>query len=84
MPYQRAPRPPMDDRLAAACARAVHVLTTDGRLLAGGRACLFVLGELGWPRLARALGRRPWVWLVEAGYRLVATNRRWLGRLLTR
>ena len=71
----------MTDALAARCVRAVHVLAPDGTFLAGGRACLFVLGELGWPRTARLLGRPPFVWLVEAGYRLVAANRGRLSRL---
>ena len=74
----------MTDALAARCARAVHVLAPDGTLLAGGRAWLFVLERLGWRRLARAFGTRPLVWLVEAGYWLVAGNRRWLSRILFR
>lgn len=73
----------MTDALATRCARAVHVLAPDGTLLAGGRACLFVLGRIGWPRLARVLGLPPLAWLVEIGYRLVATNRGWLSRLLS-
>jgi predicted DCC family thiol-disulfide oxidoreductase YuxK len=71
----------MTDPLAARCARAVHVLGPDGTLLAGGRASLFILARIGWPRLARALAVRPLVWLVEGGYRLVAANRRRLDRL---
>ena len=58
--------------------RAVLVETPDGRRLEGGRACLFVLGELGHPRIARLLGQRPLIWGVEAGYRLVSRLR---GRL---
>lgn len=84
VPYQEAPRPPMTDALAARCARAVHVLTPDGTLLAGGRASLFVLERIGFPRLARLLRRRPLVWAVEAGYRLVARNRGCFARLLFR
>ncbi len=75
VPYQEAPRPPMTDALAERCARAVHVLTPDGTLLAGGRASLFVLERIGFPRLARLLRWRPLVWAVEAGYRLVARHR---------
>ncbi|MGH7321876.1 MAG: hypothetical protein ACRELA_19930 [Candidatus Rokuibacteriota bacterium] len=84
MPYQTAPRPPMSDSLAARCARSVHVLTADGRLLAAGRACLFVLGALGWPRLARAGALPPLIWLVEAGYWIVARHRGFFSRLLFR
>ncbi|PYM64575.1 MAG: hypothetical protein DMD79_06285 [Candidatus Rokuibacteriota bacterium] len=79
VPYQVAPRPPMTDALAARCARAAHVLGPDGTLLSAGRAGLFVLERVGWPRLARVLGVPPFVWLVEVGYWLVARNRRWLG-----
>ena len=84
MPYQTAPRPPMTDLLAARCARAVHVLAPDGTGLAGGRACLFVLERIAWPRLARILAHRPLVWLVELGYRVIARNRSLLSRILFR
>jgi predicted DCC family thiol-disulfide oxidoreductase YuxK len=57
---------------------SVVVETADGRRLEAGRACLFVLSELGHPSLARMLARRPLVWAVEAGYRLVARYRRYL------
>ena len=84
VPYQDAPRPPMTDELAARCAHAMHVLTDDGRLHAAGRASLFVLERVGWPRLARVLAHPPLVWAVELGYRAVARHRgrvsRWLGR----
>jgi len=69
----------MTDALAARCARAAHVLGPDGTLLRAGRASLFVLARIGWPRLARVLGLPPFVWLVEVGYWLVARNRRRLG-----
>jgi predicted DCC family thiol-disulfide oxidoreductase YuxK len=65
----------MSDDLARRCARAVHVVTPDGRILRAGRATLYVLEEIGWPRLARVASRRPLVWLVEAGYWLVARTR---------
>jgi predicted DCC family thiol-disulfide oxidoreductase YuxK len=82
VPYQEAPVPPMTPELAAACRRAVHVLTSDGRLLKAGRASLFVLGETGHPWLARVLALPPFVWLVELGYILVARNRSFFSRLL--
>jgi hypothetical protein len=63
----------------------VLVLTRDGLELRAGRASLFVLEEIGWhPALARLLQRRPWIWLVELGYRLVARNRVLASRLLSR
>ena len=66
------------------CAHAAHVLRPDGSLLAAGRASLFVLGRLGWPRLAFVLGLPPFVWLVELGYWFVARNRSWLAGFLVR
>lgn len=73
----------MTPALSAACARAVHVLTTDGRMLSAGRAVLFVLGAIGFARSARVLSLPPLVWGVEAGYWLVARNRRFFSRFLT-
>ncbi len=82
LPYQVVPSPPMTPELAAACARAVHVLAADGRNSRAGRACLAVLERCGWRRTARLLRWPPWVWAVELGYRIVAANRglvsRWL------
>lgn len=74
----------MTESLAERCARAVHVLAPDGTLLAGGRASLFVLERTGFPRLARLLRRRPFVWAVEAAYRLVARHRGFFARFLFR
>jgi predicted DCC family thiol-disulfide oxidoreductase YuxK len=46
---------------------SVRVVTPDGETLEGGRACLQVLRELGHPRAAAVLDRRPLRWGVEAG-----------------
>jgi predicted DCC family thiol-disulfide oxidoreductase YuxK len=81
IPYQEAPSPPMTPALREACARSVHVLATDGRVLAGGRAWLFIMEKLGWGWLARLLALPPLFWLVELGYRMVATHRRFFARL---
>lgn len=75
----------MTPALRAEARRAVQVVTRDGQRLAAGRASLFVLAEIGWhPRLVRLGGRRPFVWLVELGYRLVAGNREVASRFLFR
>lgn len=56
--------------------RAVQIVTSDGSQLSGGRAVLFALEEIGWhPMLVRLLQHRPFVWAVDAGYRVVAANR---------
>ena len=82
MAWQDAPRPPVTDELAQRCRQALHVITPAGETLAAGRASLCVLGLLGYPRLARLAGLPPFIWAVEAGYWLVARNRRWLSRVL--
>ena len=74
VPYQQAPSPPMTPALADACARAVHVVFPDGRVLRGGRAVLAVLGGLGVPGMG-LLARRPFIWPIELVYRVVAANR---------
>lgn len=70
----------MTPALAAACAEAVHVVTADGKILKAGRAVLFVLEVLGYRRFARLFAKRPLIWGVEAGYRLVARYRGLLAR----
>jgi len=85
VPYQQAPSPPMTPELRQACSHAVHVLTADGRRLRAGRACLFVLREIGRFRgLARLFSWPPWIWFVELGYRIVATHRNFFSRILFR
>jgi predicted DCC family thiol-disulfide oxidoreductase YuxK len=73
----------MTPGLSAACARAVHVVCDDGRVLKGGSACVFVLGILGWRRAAAVLAIPPLSWAVEGGYRLVARNRSLAAHLLS-
>ena len=82
LPYQDAPSPPMTPELRAACARAVHVITADGRLLRGADASLFVLEGLGFRWTARVLRIPPLVWVTDAAYRLVARHRNFFGRFL--
>jgi predicted DCC family thiol-disulfide oxidoreductase YuxK len=74
----------MDEALAAACRRAIHVVTADGRVLRAGRAALFVLARIGHPRIAALLGLPPLVQLVELGYAIVARRRRFFARFLFR
>ena len=82
--YQDAPRLPMTDHLARRCERAVHVLTSEGKILSAGRASVYVLTQIGYPRLGRIGSLPPFIWIVELGYWLVARNRhvfsRWLFR----
>lgn len=82
MPYQEAPSPPMTPELAAACERAVHLITPEGRMLRAGRAALYILERVGWRPFARLLSLPPFVWAVEAVYWLVARNRGLVSRFL--
>lgn len=77
IPFQQAPRPPMDDALYEACQKAVHVLTADGHLLRAGRAVLFILQELGYS-WAGWFARKPFIWMVEWFYGWIASHRKWL------
>ena len=74
----------MTAALRVACGRAVHVRTRDGVWLRGGRACLFVLERVGYPRFAKITSRAPFVWAIEFAYRLVAGNRMFFSRLTRR
>jgi predicted DCC family thiol-disulfide oxidoreductase YuxK len=74
----------MTPALYAACARAIHVVKSDGTVMCAGRAALFILEELGWGGTARILALPPFLWLVELGYALVASNRKFFSRFLFR
>ena len=78
----------MTDELRDACARAVHVLKSDGTVLRAGRATMFVLEQLSrgslWGALARFLTYRPMIWFVELGYYVVARNRKLFSRFMFR
>ena len=84
VPYQKAPSPPMTPEIHRACERAIHVITPEGAILRAGRASLYVLAEIGWPRLARILRMVPFVWAIELGYWIVARNRRFFARFMFR
>ena len=62
----------------------VHLITPNGVVLAGGRASLYVLDLIGWRKLAAVLSIIPLLWIVDAGYWVVARNRRWFSRWLFR
>ncbi len=84
VPYQDAPSPPMTESLRRECADALHVIDGEGGVQRGGRALLFILGVLGYPRTARMLGSVPLVWGVELVYRGVAHNRQRISRFVFR
>jgi predicted DCC family thiol-disulfide oxidoreductase YuxK len=82
--YQEAPSPPMTPELYRACSKAVHVIAREGSIRRGGRAALFILEHEGWGPIARLLGLPPFIWIVELGYRVVATNRSLFSRIFFR
>ncbi len=85
VPYQDLPSPPMTPALRRQAERAVQVITPQGQQLSGGRAVLYVLGQVGWrPGLVRLASRRPVLWVVELGYWVVARNRSLFSRFLFR
>ena len=84
IPYQELPPPYLTPGREAACRDAVHVRLATGEWLRAGRACLFVLEHVGFPLLARIARLPPLVWVVEVAYRIVARNRRFFSRLVSR
>jgi hypothetical protein len=74
----------MTPSLLEACKQALHVIEPEGRVLTAGRAALAVLEQIGYPRSAKLLQHRPWIWVVELGYRLVSRHRPFFSRILFR
>lgn len=72
----------MTPEIQISAARAMQVISRDGRLIEGGRAVLFVLEQVGWhPRLMRLAAKRPVVWIVDAVYRVIADHRQFFSKL---
>ena len=75
----------MTPELREQARKAVQIITVDGHQLSAGRAILFALEETHWhPRAVRLAARRPFIWLVELGYWIVARNRSFFGRFVFR
>lgn len=73
----------MTPALQQACAKAMQMITPDGTQLAAGRAVVFALEQVGAsPTVMRVAARRPFIWVVEALYQIVARNRTLVSRLL--
>lgn len=73
----------MTPQLYEASKKAVHVITANGRIMKAGRASMFVLEEIGYPRwLVRPFTWRPLVWFTELGYWIVARNRPFFSKFL--
>lgn len=63
----------------------MQVITRDGRRFSGGGAVLFVLETVGWhPVVMRLARRRPVIWIVNGGYRVVADHRNAFSRIFFR
>jgi predicted DCC family thiol-disulfide oxidoreductase YuxK len=74
----------MTPQLRDQCRKAVVILTSHGEKLTAGQACAFALEQVGYRTLGRVLRWPVFRTIVEWGYRWVARNRRWLGRILFR
>jgi predicted DCC family thiol-disulfide oxidoreductase YuxK len=73
----------MTPQFYRACQQAVHVITADGRILKAGRASMFILEEIGYPRwLIRPLTWPLLIWFTELGYRIVANHRPFFSKFL--
>jgi predicted DCC family thiol-disulfide oxidoreductase YuxK len=80
--YQLAPSPPMTTELREQSRHAVQVVTADGKRFSAGAACAFVLQEIGYKRLGSTMRLWGLRTIVEWGYRRVAKNRDFFGRLI--
>ncbi len=78
-PFQEAQHPRLTPQLRKRCEQALHVITSRGQVLSGGRACFFTLEAASDNRLIKRLARLmrsfPLVIPVELGYRIVASHR---------
>jgi predicted DCC family thiol-disulfide oxidoreductase YuxK len=73
----------MTPQLYEASQKAVHVITADDRIIKAGRAAMFVLEEIGYPRwLVRPFTWPPLIWFTELGYWIVARNRPFFSKFL--
>ncbi|BCM89624.1 hypothetical protein IAD21_01471 [Abditibacteriota bacterium] len=78
-PYQEADLTP---ELREECSKSIHVIKTDGEILKGGRAAMFLGRFTRWNRLAR-MGEWPiFLPFVEIGYSIVANNRMVFSKLM--
>jgi predicted DCC family thiol-disulfide oxidoreductase YuxK len=82
VPSQEGPPEIMTPEMLETCETSVQVVTSDGVTIGGGRAVLFVLGQLGWKRFERFFTHRALIGIVEAVYKVVATNRVFFSKLL--
>lgn len=80
--FQDAPSPPMTTELHEQSRHAVQVVTSNGQIFSAGAACAFVLQEIGYNRLGSAMRLWGLRTIVEWGYRRVANNRDFFGRLI--
>src|SRR5262249_55674609 len=83
VPYQDAPSPLMTPEIYENCPNAVHVVTNRGVVLRAGRATVYIFDQLGY-KLVRVLLYPPIIWLVEIGYRIVASNRNLFAKVMFR
>ncbi len=84
-PFQNTPSPPMTLELKKACAFAVHVVKSDGEILRGGVAAMFLIREIvprPWGFIPRLLGQAPWIVPIEIGYQIIARNRLFFARFI--
>ena len=81
IPYKEARHPALTPDVRNDCERSVHVIRRDGTVLRAGVACLYVAYKLGW-RWANPLAKPPFIWPIEAAYRVVADNRQVFSKFL--
>ena len=79
--YQHCPSPPMTPEVYARCDKEMYVITSDGQALPGVKGFLFAMKETGAGSWVTLLSYPPFIWIMQAGYWLVARNRGLISRL---
>ena len=73
----------MTPQLRCECDQAMHVIKANGEVLKAGRASMFILETVGYPRwLVRPFIWPPLAWFTELGYRLVADHRQFFSKFM--
>lgn len=79
--YQHCPSPPMTPEIYAGASSALYAISAEGEVFRGADGVLFTWEKTGGGWFARLLRYPPFIWIIRAGYWLVARNRGLISKL---